>query len=374
MKKALFIDRDGTLIFEPPGTEQVDSLDQLEFLPGVIRNMYLIRSTLDFELVIVTNQDGLGTPAYPQDRFDKVQAKMLKAFENEGVKFDEILIDKSTKEQNLPTRKPGTGMLKKYLNGSYDLLQSFVIGDRVSDVELAKNLGCRAIWLNNPENRKRLDEKNLAPNCALITGSWDEIYSFLALPYQSAEVKRTTKETEVYVKVALSYSGQCEVSTGLKFFDHMLEQIGRHAGIDLIIRVKGDLQVDEHHTIEDTAIALGEAIDKTIASKTGMARYGFVLPMDETLAKVAIDFGGRSWLVWKAKFKREKVGDMPAEMFYHFFKSFSDAARCNLNIECSGGNEHHMAEAIFKAFAKALRMAIKRDPLNKLLPSTKGVL
>ncbi len=374
MRKALFIDRDGTLIVEPPLTEQVDTLEQLEFLPMVHRVMHQIRKHLDFELVIVTNQDGLGTAAYPQEHFDLIQNKMLKAFENEGVTFDDILIDKSTLAQNLPTRKPGVGMMKKYMNGSYDLLQSYTIGDRVTDIELAKNMGCKGIWFNDPQNKKVLDEKNLSQYCALITRDWDEIYAFLALPQQTAEVNRTTKETDVYVKVSLTYSGVCDVSTGLKFFDHMLEQIGRHAGIDLVIHVKGDLQVDEHHTMEDTAIALGEAMLKAIGSKTGMARYGFLLPMDESLAQVAIDFGGRPWLVWKVKFKRERVGDVPTEMFYHFFKSFSDAARCNLNIKCEGGNEHHMAEAIFKGFAKSLQMALRRDPFSKQLPSTKGML
>ena len=374
MKRALFIDRDGTLIVEPPVTFQVDNLEQLEFLPKVFRVMHQIRKNLGFELVMVTNQDGLGTPAYPQTRFDLIQGKMLKAFANEGVLFDDILIDKSTPEQNLPTRKPGTGMLKKYLDGSYDMQQCFVIGDRITDVELAKNMGCRCIWINKPENKKELIAKNNEASCALITEDWDEIYSFIALTGQSAEVKRATKETDVYVKVTLQGSGICEISTGLKFFDHMLEQIGRHSGMDLIIKVKGDLEVDEHHTIEDTALSLGEAISKAIGSKAGMERYGFVLPMDESLAQVAIDFSGRPWLVWKAKFKREMVGDMPAEMFYHFFKSFSDAARCNLNIKCEGSNEHHMAEAIFKGLAKAIKMAVRRDPFNTNLPSTKGVL
>ena len=374
MKKALFIDRDGTLIVEPPVTEQVNTLDELEFLPGVIRNLYLIRQHLNFELVMVSNQDGLGTPSYPKENFDRVQGKMLKILENEGITFNDILIDTSTKEHPLPSRKPGTGLLKKYLSGDYDLSLCYVIGDRLTDVELAKNLGCKAIWLNSPDNRSLLEEKQLTSTCVLITPHWDEIFPFLALPYRTAEVTRKTKETDVYVKVALAYSGQCEVSTGIGFFDHMLEQIGRHAEIDLVIKTRGDIQVDEHHTIEDTALALGEAIHKAIGSKAGMNRYGFVLPMDETVAKAAIDFGGRPSLIWKVKFKREKIGDMPAEMFYHFFKSLCDAARCNLYIECDRGNEHHMAEAIFKAFARALKMAIRRDPLNKQLPSTKGML
>jgi imidazoleglycerol-phosphate dehydratase / histidinol-phosphatase len=373
MKKALFIDRDGTLILEP-SDEQIDTLEKLEYLPKVFRNLYFIRKNLNYELVIVSNQDGLGTVSYPEDTFWPAQNKMLKAFENEGVVFDDILIDRSFPHENLPTRKPGIGMMSKYLDGSYDLSQSIVIGDRLTDVQLAKNLGSKAILINDGSLEKELEAKGLKESCMLITTDWDEIYACVAAPERTASVKRTTRETDILIQLNLDGTGQSDISTGLHFFDHMLEQIGRHSGCDMTIKVKGDLHVDEHHTVEDTAIALGEAFGKAIGDKKGIERYGFYLPMDECLAAVALDFGGRPWLVWDATFKREKVGDVPTELFFHFFKSFSDAARCNLNIKVEGDNEHHKIEAIFKAFAKAIKMAVKRDVFNFELPSTKGKL
>ncbi|MGC9352358.1 MAG: bifunctional histidinol-phosphatase/imidazoleglycerol-phosphate dehydratase HisB [Mariniphaga sp.] len=373
MKKVLFIDRDGTLIFEPED-EQIDSLEKLEFIPGVFRNLFNIRKNLNYELVIVSNQDGLGTDSYPEETFWPAQNKMLKAFENEGVTFDDILIDKSFPADNAPTRKPRTGLMGKYMSGDYDLANSFVIGDRLTDIELAKNLGAKGILINDGSLAEELEKTGLAKHCVLVSNDWDEIYACVAAPERTAEVKRTTKETDIFVRLNLDGSGVCNISTGLNFFDHMLNQIGRHAGVDLEISVKGDLEVDEHHTIEDTALALGEAFQKAVGNKKGMERYGFCLPMDDCLAQVAIDFGGRPWLVWEAEFKREKVGDMPTEMFMHFFKSFSDAARCNLNIKAEGTNEHHKIEAIFKALAKAIKMAIKRDLFNFELPSTKGKL
>jgi imidazoleglycerol-phosphate dehydratase / histidinol-phosphatase len=373
MKKALFIDRDGTLIFEP-ADEQVDSLEKLEFIPKVFRNLFFIQKNLDYELVIVTNQDGLGTKSHPEDTFWPAHNKMLKAFENEGIVFDDILIDKSFPQDNAPTRKPRTGLLGKYLNGDYDLANSYVIGDRLSDIELAKNLGAKGILLNGPDMSEQLEKEGLASSCVLISDDWDDIYACVAAPERTAEVKRTTKETDILVRINLDGNGVCTISTGLHFYDHMLNQIGRHAGVDLEIQVKGDLEVDEHHTIEDTALALGEAFRKAVGTKVGMERYGFCLPMDDCLAMAAIDFGGRPWLVWDAEFKREKVGDMPTEMFLHFFKSFSDAAQCNLNIKAEGTNEHHKIEAIFKAMAKTIKMAIKRDLFNFELPSTKGKL
>jgi len=373
MKKALFIDRDGTLIFEPED-EQIDSLEKLEFIPGVFRNLFNIQKNLDYELIIVSNQDGLGTDSYPEETFWPAQNKMLKAFENEGITFDDILIDKSFPADNAPTRKPRTGLLGKYMNGDYDLANSFVIGDRLTDIELAKNLGAKGILVNDGSLAEELEKTGLAEHCALVTRDWDDIYACVAAPERTAEVKRTTKETEIFVRLNLDGSGVCNISTGLNFFDHMLNQIGRHAGVDLEISVKGDLEVDEHHTIEDTGLALGEVFQKAVGNKKGMERYGFCLPMDDCLAQAAIDFGGRPWLVWDAEFKREKVGDMPTEMFMHFFKSFSDAAKCNLNIKAEGTNEHHKIEAIFKALAKAIKMAIKRDLFNFELPSTKGKL
>ena len=373
MKKALFIDRDGTLIVEPPD-EQIDSLEKLEYLPKVFRNLFFIRKNLNYELVIVSNQDGLGTASYPEDTFWPAHLKMVKAFENEGVVFDDILIDRSFPHENLLTRKPGIGLMGKYLDGSYDLSKSIVIGDRLTDVQLAKNMGSKAILMNDGSLVTELEAKGLIESCLLITTDWDEIYACVAAPERTATVKRTTRETDIDISINLDGSGKSNISTGLHFFDHMLEQIGRHSGCDLTIKVKGDLHVDEHHTVEDTAIALGEAFGKALGNKKGIERYGFYLPMDECLAAIAIDFGGRSWLVWDAIFNREKIGDLPTELFFHFFKSFSDAARCNLNIKVEGDNEHHKIEAVFKAFAKAIKMAVKRDIFNFELPSTKGKL
>jgi imidazoleglycerol-phosphate dehydratase/histidinol-phosphatase len=372
-KKALFIDRDGTLIFEPED-EQIDSLEKLEFLPKVFRNLYFIQKNLDYELVMVTNQDGLGTASYPEDTFWPTHNKVLRAFENEGVTFDDILIDRSFPHENLPTRKPGIAMLTKYTTGDYDLANSYVIGDRLTDIQLAKNLGAKGILINNGDLVEQMEQQDLANHCVLVSDDWDDIYACVAATERTAKVERTTKETSISIQLNLEGSGVCEISTGLHFFDHMLNQIGRHSGVDLKIAVKGDLEVDEHHTIEDTALALGEAFKKAVGDKIGMERYGFCLPMDDCLALAAIDFGGRPWLVWDAEFKREKVGDMPTEMFLHFFKSFSDAAACNLNIKAEGTNEHHKIEAIFKALAKAIKMAIKRDVFNFELPSTKGML
>ena len=374
-KKALFIDRDGTLIVEPPITFQVDTLEQLEFLPGVIRNLYFIRKNLDFELVIVTNQDGLGTPSNPQENFDSVQHKMLQTFSNEGVIFDDILIDPSFPEDHSPNRKPGTGMLKSYMTGSYDLANSYVIGDRITDLQLAENLGCKGILIMVPDNPLMAgNEMASAKEGFYALNTWDQIKDLLFAGERRATVQRTTKETDILVSIDLDGNGACDISTGIGFFDHMLEQIGKHGGLNLTIRVKGDLQVDEHHTIEDTAIALGEALDKALGSKRGIERYGYCLPMDDCLCSVALDFGGRPWLVWDVEFKREKIGEMPTEMFLHFFKSLSDAARMNLNIKAEGENEHHKAEGIFKALARAIKMAIKRDVYKYDLPSTKGVL
>lgn len=375
MKKALFIDRDGTIIQEPPVTFQVDTLEQMEFLPRVMRNLQFIRTKLDFEFVMVSNQDGLGTPSNPQETFDVVQGKMLQTLANEGVTFDDILIDPSFPEDNAPTRKPRTGLLGKYITGEYDLPNCYTIGDRITDVELAKNLGCKAIFLKDEtEAAAILKEANLQDVCVLASNDWDKITEFLFAGERRAVVQRTTKETDIFVSVNLDGNGKTEISTGLHFFDHMLEQIGKHSGMDLTIRVKGDLQVDEHHTIEDTGIALGEALLQALGSKRGIERYGYCLPMDDCLCSVALDFGGRPWLVWSADFKREKVGDMPTEMFLHFFKSLSDAAKMNLNIKAEGENEHHKIEGIFKALARALKMAIKRDIFNYELPSTKGML
>jgi imidazoleglycerol-phosphate dehydratase/histidinol-phosphatase len=379
MKRILFIDRDGTLIKEAPPTYQIDSFDKLEFYPNIFEYMGKIARELDYELVMVTNQDGLGTPAFPEDTFWPVQNFVMKCLRNEGIHFSEVHIDKSFPADKTPTRKPATGMLTEYLdNEEYDIENSFVIGDRITDVQLAKNLGCLAIWLNNdPElgdgevnnSRQELNEV-----VALETSQWSKIYEFLKLGLRRVIHERNTNETQIKIELNVDGSGKANIVTGLGFFDHMLEQIARHGKMNLTIRVNGDLHIDEHHTIEDTGIALGEAFAKALADKRGMERYGFALPMDEAEAKVLIDFGGRNWIVWNAEFKREKIGEVPTEMFFHFFKSFSDAARCNLNIECRGDNEHHKIEAIFKAFAKAIRMAVKRDPLSNYLPSTKGVL
>ncbi len=374
-KKALFIDRDGTLVIEPPVDYQLDSLEKLEFYPKVIRNLYFIRKHLDFEFVMVTNQDGLGTDSFPEETFWPAHNKMLKTFEGEGITFDDILIDRSFPEEHSPNRKPGTGMLKQYMNGDYDLSASFVIGDRLTDMQLAANLGAKGIWLtDDDEVSKSLLAQHPEISPVLITKDWDRVSEYLFAGERTAKVKRTTKETDIDVYVNLDGKGKTDISTGLGFFDHMLEQIGKHSGIDLSINVKGDLNVDEHHTIEDTALALGEAIYKALGEKRGIERYGYSLPMDDCLCSVALDFGGRPWLVWDAEFKREKIGDMPTEMFLHFFKSFSDSARMNLNIKAEGQNEHHKIEGIFKALARSIKMAIKRDIYNYQLPSTKGVI
>ncbi len=374
MKKALFIDRDGTLIFEPPSDYQVDSLEKLEFMPGVFRNLHLFRKNFDYELIIVSNQDGLGTASYPKEKFNLVQTKMLKAFENEGVLFDKMHFDKSVEADNLPTRKPGTGMLSRYMEGDYDLANSYVIGDRITDIELAKNLGAKGILIGVADQLQDIEKQGLQDFCKLIAKDWDEIYAFIARGNRSAKVERKTGETDIKLMVNLDGNGKTDISTGLHFFDHMLDQIGKHSGCDLTIKVKGDLEVDEHHTIEDTAIALGEAFLKALGDKKGIDRYGFLLPMDDSLAQVAIDFGGRPWLVWDGEFKREKVGDVPTEMFIHFFKSFSDAAKCNLNITFKGDNDHHKIEAVFKGFAKSIKMAKNKDLFNQHLPTTKGLL
>ena len=372
-KKVLFIDRDGTLVIEPPVDYQLDSFEKLEFYPKVFRNLHFIRTRLDFELVMVTNQDGLGTASFPEDTFWPVHNLMLKSFAGEGITFDDICIDRSFPEDNAPTRKPRTGMLTRYIhNEEYDLAGSFVIGDRATDVELAKNLGCRAILLQ--PDTSILKDTELENVCALATTDWDRIAEFLFAGERIAEVRRTTKETDIHVRINLDGNGTCDISTGLGFFDHMLEQIGKHGGIDLTIRVKGDLYVDEHHTIEDTAIALGECIYQALGSKRGIERYGYCLPMDDCLCQVALDFGGRSWLVWDASFHREKIGEMPTEMFLHFFKSLSDSARMNLNIRAEGENEHHKIEGIFKALARSLKMAIRRDIYHYEVPSSKGSL
>lgn len=373
MKKALFIDRDGTLIFETED-EQIDSLEKLEYLPKVFRNMHFIAKNLSYELVMVTNQDGLGTASFPEETFWPVHNKVLNAFEKEGVVFDDILIDRSFPHDNAPTRKPGLGMMGKYLDGSYDLANSFVIGDRLTDIQLAKNLGAKGILINDGSLEAELQKKGLAEFCVLITLDWDEIYAKVAAPDRTAKVVRNTKETKIQVELNLDGTGKGDISTGLGFFDHMLDQIARHSGVDLTILVEGDLNVDEHHTIEDTALALGEAFKLALGDKRGVERYGYCLPMDDCLAQVAIDFGGRPWMVWKAEFMREKVGDMPTEMFFHFFKSFSDTSLSNLNIQAEGTNEHHKIEGIFKALARAIKMAIRKDVFNFELPTTKGTL
>ena len=371
MKKVLFIDRDGTLIIEPDD-QQIDSLEKLEFCPGVFSWLGKIVAETDFELVMVTNQDGLGTASFPEETFWPAHKKVMKAFENEGIRFSEVCIDRSLPHENKPTRKPGVGLLTKYFGDDYDLKNSFVVGDRVTDVELAKNLGAKGILINNGSLSAAIENDGLKDICALITPDWSAIYRHLVRPDRRASVTRTTKETNIKIDVNLNGDGRANITTGLGFFDHMLDQLSRHGNIDLNIRVQGDLHIDEHHTIEDTALALGEAFLKALGDKRGIERYGFCLPMDDCLAQVAVDFGGRPWLVWEAEFKREKIGEMPTEMFHHFFKSFSDAARCNLNIKAEGTNEHHKIESIFKAFAKALKMAIKKE--GNLLPSTKGVL
>lgn len=375
MKRALFIDRDGTLVIEPPVDYQLDSLEKLEFYPKVFRNLYFIRKQLDFEFVMVTNQDGLGTDSFPEDTFWPAHNKMLKTLEGEGIRFDDILIDRSFPEENSPNRKPRTGMLGRYLSGEYDLANSYVIGDRLTDMQLAVNLGAKGIWLRSDDSEaQQLLMENPAISPVLITDDWDRITEYLFAGERRATVRRTTKETDIFVEVNLDGHGRTEISTGLGFFDHMLDQIGKHSGMDLTVRVKGDLEVDEHHTIEDTAIALGEALSKALGDKRGIERYGYCLPMDDCLCSVALDFGGRPWFVWDAEFRREKVGDMPTEMFLHFFKSLSDAARMNLNIRAEGVNEHHKIEGIFKALARSIKMAIRRDIYRFELPSTKGAL
>jgi imidazoleglycerol-phosphate dehydratase/histidinol-phosphatase len=379
VKKYLFVDRDGTLINEYPPTYQIDSLEKVTFYPFAISYMRRIAEEMDYELVMVSNQDGMGTDAFPESDFLLPHNLVITTFQNEGIFFKEELIDRSYPADNLPTRKPGIGMFTAYLNNpEVDMAGSFVIGDRITDVQLAKNLGCKAIWINNnpdlggAEVANSLDE--LRQSVALETTDWKAIYEFLKRENRVVKHVRKTSETNITIEVNLDGSGKASIHTGLGFFDHMLDQIARHGLIDLTVEAKGDLHIDEHHTIEDTGIALGEAIAKALGDKRGIERYGFALPMDEAEAKVLIDFGGRNWIVWNASFSREKLGDMPTEMFFHFFKSFSDAAKCNLNVECRGENEHHKIEAIFKAFAKAIKMAVKKDPLKNYLPSTKGVL
>lgn len=356
MKKILFIDRDGTIIREP-ADEQIDSFDKLRFVPGVIRNLAFIREKLDFRFVMVSNQDGLGTPSFPEDTFWPVHNFILQTLEDEGITFDDILIDPHFPEDNAPTRKPNTGMVEKYIHDTeYDIANSYVIGDRETDRTFARNIGCKSLILS---------DENM---------SWNKIAELLFAGERIAEVKRTTKETDIHIKVNLDGTGKCDISTGLGFFDHMLEQIGKHGMMDLMIHTKGDLEVDEHHTIEDTAIALGECILTALGDKRGIERYGYCLPMDDCLCSVALDFGGRPWLVWDAAFKREKIGELPTEMFLHFFKSLSDAAKMNLNIKAEGENEHHKIEGIFKALARSLKMAVRRDIYHYELPSTKGLL
>lgn len=361
MKKVLFIDRDGTIITEP-ADEQIDSFEKLEFYPGAISNLAQIAKELDYELVMVTNQDGLGTDSFPEDTFWPAHNLMMKTLEGEGIQFSEVLIDRSFPADNAPTRKPRTGMLTHFMKGNYDLKNSFVIGDRPTDVELAKNLGAQAIFISSEKTE-----------CALTTTSWSDIYRFLKKQPRKGAVHRKTSETDIKIELSLDGSGKSRISTGLGFYDHMLEQLAKHGGLDLQIEVNGDLHIDEHHTIEDVALALGEAFDNALGSRKGISRYGFLLPMDDCLAQVAIDFGGRPWFVWEADFKREKIGEMPTEMFPHFFKSFSDKARCNLNIKADGANEHHKIEAIYKAWARAIRMAVAQTDEGSM-PSTKGVL
>jgi imidazoleglycerol-phosphate dehydratase/histidinol-phosphatase len=378
-KKVLFIDRDGTLIKEAPPTYQLDAFDKLEFYPHVFEYLTKIVKELDYELAMVTNQDGLGSDIFPEDNFWPIQQFVIRALENEGIVFSEIFIDRTFPHENKPTRKPGIGMLKAYINSEhYDLKKSFVIGDRITDVKLAENLGCRAFWLNNHDDlgasELSITSNELNHVIALETQNWEDIYNFLKLPPRIVEHSRNTNETNIAVAINLDGKGVANIKTGLDFFDHMLEQLAKHSGIDLTILCNGDLHIDEHHTIEDVALALGEAFILALGDKRGIERYGFLLPMDDCLAQVAIDFGGRNWLVWEADFKREKIGELPTEMFFHFFKSFSDAAKCNLNIKAEGTNEHHKIEAIFKAFAKSIKMAIKRDTKNTSLPTTKGIL
>ena len=378
MKKVLFIDRDGTLAIEPPLDYQLDSFEKLEFYPKVFQYLGKIAKELDFELVMVTNQDGLGTDSFPEATFWPVHNFLIKTFKKEGIVFTEQIIDKTFSKDNASTRKPNTGLLTHYFSETYDLENSFVIGDRLTDIELAKNLGAKGILINN-NNTEGEDEITVAKEelkqfIALETNDWSAIYEFLKVKERTGSITRNTNETKIEIDVNLDGTGKSTIATGIAFFDHMLDQIARHGQLDLNIQVQGDLEVDEHHTIEDTAIALGELFAKTLGNKLGIERYGFCLPMDDCLAQVGIDFGGRNWLVWEADFKREMVGKMPTEMFMHFFKSFTDGAKCNLNIKAEGTNEHHKIEAIFKAFAKAIKMAVKRDVEKMILPSTKGML
>ena len=378
MKKVLFIDRDGTLAIEPPVDYQLDSFEKLEFYPKVFQYLGKIAKELNFELVMVTNQDGLGTSSFPEATFWPVHNFLVKTFEKEGIVFTEQIIDRTFARDNAPTRKPNTGLLSHYISSSYDLENSFVIGDRMTDIELAKNLGAKGIFINN-DNMEGTDELTVTEDelenyIALETKDWSAIYEFLKAKDRTGSISRNTNETKIQIDLNLDGTGTSDISTGISFFDHMLDQIARHGQLDLVVNVKGDLEVDEHHTIEDTAIALGEVFAKTLGNKLGIERYGFYLPMDDCLSQVAIDFGGRNWLVWEADFKREMVGKMPTEMFFHFFKTFTDGAKCNLNIKAEGTNEHHKIESIFKAFAKAIKMAVKRDVEKMILPSTKGVL
>lgn len=377
MRKILFIDRDGTLIREPED-EQVDSLEKLEFLPGVLGGLAKICQKGDYELVMVTNQDGLGTDAYPEEVFWPMQNFIMRTLEGEGIYFKEVVIDKTFPEENSPFRKPNTGALTAYMDGTYDIEGSFVIGDRLTDMKLAENLGCKGIFIDNGRNLGSAelndDKKSMSNTIVLESATWEPITRLLLGGSRRAFIKRTTKETDIQIALDLDGTGKTSNTTGIAFFDHMLDQLGKHGQLDLEITVNGDLEVDEHHTIEDTAIALGEAFAQALGDKRGIERYGFCLPMDDCMAQVAIDFGGRNWLVWDATFNREMIGKMPTEMFLHFFKSFSDGARANLNIKAEGTNEHHKIEAIFKAFAKAIKMAVKQDPEKMILPTTKGML
>lgn len=377
MKKLLFIDRDGTLVLEPEDY-QVDSFQKLKFYPQVFTYLSKIAKELDYELVMVTNQDGLGTASHPEENFWPIQNFIIETFESENVKFEDIFIDKTFAKDNAPTRKPNTGLLTKYFDkDTYDLENSFVIGDRITDVKLAKNLNSKAIFINNDETlgaEEILENDDLENVIALKTTSWKAIYEFLKLENRTSEIIRNTNETKIKINLNLDGTGKSNIDTGIAFFDHMLDQIAKHGQMDLEIKVDGDLEVDEHHTIEDTGIALGEAFYQALGNKLGIERYAFVLPMDDCLAQVALDFGGRNWINWNAEFKREMIGKMPTEMFFHFFKSFSDSAKANLNIKAEGDNEHHKIESIFKAFAKCLKSAVKRDSEKMILPSTKGIL
>lgn len=377
MKKVLFIDRDGTIIKET-ADEQIDAFEKMIFYPKAFTFLGKIAKELDYELVMITNQDGLGTDVFPEDTFWPVHNFIMKSFENEGVIFDKVFLDRTFPHENADTRKPGTGLLTEYFSEAYDLVNSFVIGDRLTDMELAKNLGSKGIYINDETNlgtgEITVKQEELNKIIAIETSDWEKIYEFLKLENRTASISRKTNETDIQIELNLDGTGKGNISTGLAFFDHMLDQLARHGQMDLTIKVKGDLEVDEHHTIEDTAIALGEVFNIALGNKLGIERYGFCLPMDDCLAQVAIDFGGRNWLVWDADFKREKVGDMPTEMFYHFFKSFTDGAKANLNVKVEGSNEHHKIEAIFKAFAKAIKMSVKRDVEKMVLPSTKGML